>query len=93
MFHDKEIIGILYRYNEEYLEFLLENNEKIIFTNVIFCDFDWFTYQNVIFSIDEYSAENLPEYSAHIKEYMTPDTVCYNVVSSIGLNGNIISRK
>ena len=101
-FHDDEIIGIDYDQKTEVLKLSIRKSlddklEVLVVEKVVDLDLGPFRYQNVIFGIKEYEADELSE--SIIKEFEIDDFYIRNkkhgfliIDSSIGMSGYIIFR-
>lgn len=58
--HDKEIVGFLYKKNDQLLVLLSSDENNIFFNSVIFFYFNNVSDQNIIFDIYEWGKEDIP---------------------------------
>ena len=58
--HDKEIVGFLYKKNDQLLVLLSSDENNIFFNSVIFFHFNNVSDQNIIFDIYEWGKEDIP---------------------------------
>ena len=73
--HDKEIVGFLYKKNDQLLVLLSSDENNIFFNSVIFFHFNNVSDQNIIFDIYEWGKEDIPnETKAPIKETPKPQS-------------------
>ena len=89
--HDKEIVGFLYKKNDQLLVLLSSDENNIFFNSVIFFHFNNVSDQNIIFDIPNEIIKLFPCINPFIE-----DKEIYNfhyINSSIGLEGIVITKK
>ena len=104
-FHDLSVLGIEYVPEVKGIIFLLINENgkkvKVCFTDVVHWSFSPFTSQNVLFDINMYSKDYIPEglfddYEVHsyYRNYINNDGYClFELDSSVGMGGYIIAKE
>lgn len=96
LYHDKEVIGVSYDKKDKTLYLSVENDNSIVFTNVIQIELNYFSDQNILFDIYKYGYSSIPtdlisdypflsSYNGSANNY-----IYYYICASVGLSGLVI---
>lgn len=98
-YHDQELTGVQYDREYRRLTLSFQSAEVLSFSDVVQFELNFFSDQNVLFSINEYALEGVP--TAVLEDYpflasyrQHPQAVyIYHVIQSVGLEGVIVTSE
>lgn len=96
-YHDQELTGVQYDRERRRLTLSFQSAEELCFSDVVQFELNFFSDQNVLFSINEYALDDIPP--AVLEDYpflasyrQHPQAVyIYHVIPSVGLEGVIVT--
>lgn len=98
-YHDQELTGVQYDRERRRLTLSFQSAEELCFSDIVQFELNFFSDQNVLFSINEYTLCDAP--SALLQDYpflasyrQHPQAVhIYHVIPSVGLEGVIVTSE
>ena len=98
-YHDQELTGVQYDRERRRLTLSFQPAEELCFSDVVQFELNFFSDQNVLFSINEYALDDVPP--AVLEDYpflasyrQHPQAVhIYHVIPSVGLEGVIVTSE
>lgn len=98
-YHDQELTGVQYDREYRRLTLSFQSAGELCFSDVVQFELNFFSDQNVLFSISEYTLDDVP--SVVLEDYpflasyrQHPQAVhIYHVIPSVGLEGVIVTSE
>ena len=98
-YHDQELTGVQYDREYRRLTLSFQSAEVLCFSDVVQFELNFFSDQNVLFSINEYALDDVPP--AVLEDYPflasyrqhSQAVYIYHVIPSVGLEGVIVTSE